>query len=58
MKRRKQGSKPKNKIDWVAVARQVRTECNKLTDEEREKLFEEGLRMIYGGHAKSDAGSR
>jgi len=31
------------------VAREIREECNKLTMQEREKLFREGLALIRGG---------
>ena len=31
------------------LARETRDECNHLTDSERKSLFEEGMRVIYGG---------
>jgi hypothetical protein len=58
MKRKASTPKSKKQIDWVAVAGQIRAECNQLTDEEREKLLAEGLKMIYGAHAKTHARGR
>jgi len=58
MKRKPNRSKSKSSVDWVEAARRVRAKCNRLSDEEREKLLEDGLQMIYGAHAKTNAGGR
>ncbi len=46
----KQQEKEAEKI--LAGCERTRQACNKLTDEERRELFEEGLRIIYGSDAK------
>ena len=50
--------KIKKSTDWVAAAAKIRAECNELSDEERERLFVEGLQMIYGTDAKTHARGR
>jgi hypothetical protein len=37
----------KKKIDWEAVCEENRQRCNKLTDEERRRLRDHALRIIY-----------
>ena len=36
----------------VRIARQNRSECNQLTDEQRDALLKEGMAMIYGSQQK------
>ena len=50
MKRKKAPvEKPSN---GTVLAARARTECNKLTDAEREKLGEHFLKLYYGGESK------
>ena len=44
-------TKPKKQVDWDAVCERTRQRCNKLTEEERKELLEEGLKIIYGADA-------
>lgn len=46
------------KIDWGKVCEETRQRCNRLTEEERERLETEALRIIYGHSAKAPARSR
>lgn len=50
--------KTKKKVDVILAAADLRAKCNRLTDEERQRLLEEGLRVIYGSDAKAHARSR
>jgi hypothetical protein len=46
----KQSKKP---IDWDAVSERTRQRCNRLTDEQRERLEDEALQIIYGQPRKA-----
>jgi hypothetical protein len=52
MKKAVAPSKTGEKIDWDSVCERTRQRCNKLSDEERQQLLEEGLRIINGSDAK------
>lgn len=56
---KKKPTMPKaKKIDWDKVCEETRQRCNKLSDQERERLEEEALRIIYGNPAKAATRSR
>lgn len=56
-------SQPKNFVYPVStsgskVAKRVRTQANKLTERQREDLFQRGMQIIYGGSgAKQTVGA-
>jgi hypothetical protein len=52
MKTKRTVTKTKKKIDWDEVCERTRQRCNKLSDEENERLLQEGLRIIYGSAPK------
>jgi hypothetical protein len=37
----------KDKVDWEAVSERTRHECNKLSSEQRRRLRDDALRLIY-----------
>ncbi|MEI6394715.1 MAG: hypothetical protein WCT12_26880 [Verrucomicrobiota bacterium] len=48
----------KRRKELLAACDTARQRCNKLTDEERQKLLEEGLHIIYGSDAEAQARCR
>lgn len=44
--------------EGTRLAAQARAECNSLSREERAKLLEGALKVIYGGSPKQKVGSR
>lgn len=56
--KKKPGGPKAGKIDWDKVGEETRQRCNKLSDEERERLEEQALRMIYGNPPKAATRSR
>jgi hypothetical protein len=43
----------KQKVNWETVAERTRQECNKLSSEERRRLLDDALRLIYSGNTKT-----
>jgi hypothetical protein len=53
------GKEQQRKRDWVlAACERTRQACNKLTVEERRRLREKALAVIYGHDAKASARRR
>jgi hypothetical protein len=51
-------AKEKRRKQLLSACEAARQRCNKLSDEQNQKLLEEGLRIIYGSDAKAQARSR
>lgn len=45
--RSNEGDKPRE--DLLKLSEEIRTDCNKLSDEQREDAFRYGMQLIYGG---------
>ncbi|MBE0541328.1 MAG: hypothetical protein IH623_08080 [Verrucomicrobia bacterium] len=45
-------------IDWEAVCERTRQRCNQLSDEERRRLKDKALQIIYSANAQTSARSR
>jgi hypothetical protein len=58
MKELSAAAKNKRKAKLLAACEAGRQQCNQLTDEERRRFRELGLRMIYSPDAKTPARSR
>jgi hypothetical protein len=56
--KKKSGGLKAGKTDWDKVCEETRQRCNKLSDEERERLEEQALRIIYGHPPKAATRSR
>ena len=56
--KKKPGGLKAGKIDWDKVSEATRHRCNRLSDEERERLEAEALRVIYGNPPKAATRSR
>jgi hypothetical protein len=48
----------KRDVNWEAVAERTREECNKLTNDQRWRLRDDALRLIYGCNAETPTRSR
>jgi predicted translin family RNA/ssDNA-binding protein len=47
----------KREEEILAACREVRRQCSKLSDDERQRSLEEGLAIIHGRDAKTHARS-
>lgn len=45
-------------IDWETVCERTRQRCNKLSEEERRRLKDRALQIIYSANAQTTARSR
>ncbi len=52
MSKKPEPARRKKRIDWDAVSEQTRQRCNKLSDEDHDRLFEEAVRIINASDAK------
>jgi hemerythrin len=57
MKKPSAKEQQKRHDEIIAACREVRRQCNKLSEDERRKLHEEALAIIYGHDAKIHARS-
>ncbi len=57
MKKRSVNQQAKDRDDVLAASERTREACNKLTSEERRRLHEKALSIIYGHDAKIPARS-
>jgi hypothetical protein len=56
--KKKPSAQQAKQIDWDAVCEENRRFCNKLSDEERRRLRDKALRVIYSADAQATTRSR
>jgi hypothetical protein len=57
MKKKRRITGFRSDIDWDSISEQTRQRCNKLTNEQRQRLRADALRIIYSSDAKTTARS-
>ena len=57
MKKKSASQKAKERDALLAACERTRQACNKLSDEERRRLYREALAIIYGHDAQTAARS-